>query len=80
MRMSEVMNAYTFHSRFFCSSVHLVMQIALGYHEYTVMFINTVELSDEVLYLLRKKFRHFNHTIALGGFRIGDNILPLDTS
>ena len=43
------------------------------------MFSDTVELSDEVLYLLRKKIRHLHNTVALGGFRIGDNILPLDT-
>ena len=55
------------------------MKVALGYHEHTVMFSDTVKLTDEVLHLLRKKNRHLHNTVALGGFRIGDNILSLDT-
>ena len=56
-----------------------MMQIALGYHEHTVMFSDTVELTDEVLHLLRKKIRHLHNTVAPGGFWISDNILSLDT-
>lgn len=42
------------------------------------MFTDAIELTNEVLYLLRKKIGHLHNTVALGRFRIGDNILSLD--
>lgn len=79
MAVSQIVDSDALYPCGIGPSVHFMMKVALGYHEHTVMFSDTVELTDEVLHLLRKKIRHLHNTVALGGFRIGDNILPLDT-
>lgn len=79
IRVSQIMNPYTFYACGFCSPVHLMMQITLCDHKNTILLFYSIKLAKILLHFLTKKFRHFNCTIALFCFRCSNHILSMQT-
>lgn len=77
MRMSKSMNSNSLHPCRFCSSVHLVVQIAFGKWEQPCMLIAFVKHSEIIFHLPSKKLWQLNYTIALFRFGTGNIILTL---
>ena len=77
--VTQIVNADSFQACRFHTPVHLMVQIALGYGENSLVWLLVVQHTEILLHLLAKKIRHFNGTVAFLGFRLCDDVLSLDT-
>ena len=68
------MDSDTFDPGFLGSSVHLVVQVALGHFKDSLIRLDFVEGFQIVPDFVRQELRHLDDTDALGRFRVGDHI------
>lgn len=74
MGVPQIMDSDTFDPGFLGSSVHLVVQVALGHFKDSLIRLDFVEGFQIVPDFVRQELRHLDDTDALGRFRVGDHI------
>ena len=76
--MPQIVDTDALYTSGLCPSVHLAVQIALGDGKDAVCRTEAVQRFQIILHLLREKPRNPDDPIALGGFWLRDDILPLE--
>ena len=77
--MPNIMHPNLFHSRLFCTSLHLMVEIRFCNRKQPFIWLDVIEHFDILLHFFAEKRGHFYGTVAFRCFRACNNITPFGT-
>ena len=74
MTVAQIVNSDLLYPCYLRASRHFVGKIAFGYFKDSVLVTDLVKVFQIILHFLHQKLRHFDGSIALGRFRVGNDV------